>query len=81
MSRRIGSRSGNDRDAAACDINRGANENVVFGRPQRRRFTCRPANHKGGGAFADLTFAEVGECGDVDISVVSERRRHCRRIT
>ena len=81
VSRRIGSGSGDDRNAAARDINRDANENVMFRRPQCRSLARRPAYHECSCTLANLAFAELGECGSVDISISSEGRRYRGRVT
>ena len=80
MSRRIGSGSGDDRNSAARDINRNANENVMFCRPQRWRFARCSADHKCGGTLADLAFAEMFECGDIDITIIIKGRRYGGRV-
>ena len=70
---RIRSRAGNDADAAARDLDGGADDAVVLGRRQRGGFAGGFADDDRRDAGLDLAFAKFCECRQIEI-VRSHRR-------
>ena len=66
------------RDAAAGDVDRGANDELLLGGRECRRLAGRLADHERGNAGRDLALAERGERLEIDCVRRIERRRHVR---